>query len=274
MDIHEVNALGTELEKWLRMRAHPVAVKLLKDKNEVPKEALIPSRDWKHKYALCQTIARSQTYGETIAMFIEDHWCFEPVVGLGLVEFPESFKNGSHRYPDSVKNLEAAAEWGKHMPRLPFGKFVGVLTAPVNHCRFMPDMLVMHINGLMATMLMIIKNWIDGQDLTCQLSGHAACVYTIVPTMLSNTCHFAFPCQGDRHVAFAQDDEILFSMPINQLPDFIEGIHFLQERGWGLPLLPVFKEEYPLKVKYKEEGEKIGLNLTPSPLRPEQFDRF
>jgi len=162
MDIKKVNVLGNELENWLKMRVHPVAVKMLENENEIPKEAVIPTRDWKHKYAFCQTIARSQRHGDTIAMFKEDHWCFEPVVGLGLVEFPNSFANGSHRYPDSVRNLEAASRWGKNMPRFPFGKYQGVVTAPVNSCHFMPDILVMHINGLMATMLMIIKNWIDG----------------------------------------------------------------------------------------------------------------
>jgi len=272
MDVKKINVLGKELENWLKMRGHPVAVKLLKNRKEVPKESVIPTRDWKHKYALCQTIARSQRNGDTIAMFKEDHWCFEPVVGLGLVEFPESFKKGSHRYPDSAKNLEAAARWGKNIPRLPFGKYQGVLTAPVCSCTFMPDILIMHINGLMATMLMVIKNWMDGKDLNSQLSGHAACVYAIVLTILSNECNFTLPCVGDRRHAFAQDDEIIFSMPINQLADFIEGINCLQkQKKWGLPVLVEMKEEYPLTPKYKIQGQNIGLNLEPSPPRPELF---
>lgn len=68
----------------------------------------------------------------------------------------------------------------------------------------------MHINGLMATMLMIIKNWIDGKDIQCQISGHAACVYAVVPSILNKKCHLALPCQGDRCVALDQDDEIIF----------------------------------------------------------------
>jgi uncharacterized protein (DUF169 family) len=274
MNLEELHQMGQELESWLRMRVHPVAIKLLKNREETPKRAIIPTRDWKHKYSLCQTIARSQSYGETIAMFKEDHWCFEPVVGLGLVEFPESFKNGSHRYPDSSKTLEAAAKWGANMPRLPFGDFTGIVTAPVNNCNFIPDILVMHINGLEATMLAIIKNYIDGKDIYSQLSGHAACVYTIVPSILSNECNFSLPCKGDRHIAFAQDSEILFSMPIDQLPDFIEGIHYEQAHEWGLPLLPFMKEEYPLKPKYKAEGEKMGLDLRQSPPRPQEYEKY
>lgn len=97
-------------------------MKLLNSKNEVPQGAIIPTRDWKHKYALCQAFARSQQDGneETIAMFKEDHWCFEPVIGLGLVKRIPEFLDGHHRYPDSVKTLEAGAQWCKNMPYLPY----------------------------------------------------------------------------------------------------------------------------------------------------------
>ena len=54
---------------------------------------------------------------------------------------------------------------------------------PVHACTFMPDVIVMHINGMMASQMMIVKNWMDGGDITCQLSGHAGCVYAIVPTI-------------------------------------------------------------------------------------------
>ena len=274
MRLEEINQFGIELETWLRMRFHPVAMKMIKKDDKIPKEAIIPTRDWKHKYALCQSIARSQRNGETIFMLKDDHWCFEPVVGLGYVRFPKTFNNGNHRYPDSVKTIKAAAEWGKNMPRLPFGKYQGIILSPINNCNFIPEIVVMHVNGLMATMLMIVKNWIDGKDINCQISGHAACVYAIVPSLLNKKCNIALPCKGDRRLAFAQDDEIIFTIPIHLLQDFIKGIRYLQEREWGLPLIVQMKEEYDLKRKYKEEGEKLGLNLTPSPPRSQKYEKF
>ena len=95
MELEELHKMGKELELWLRMRVHPVAVKLLKNKEETPEGAIIPTRDWKHKYSLCQTFSRSQDgHEETIAMFKEDHWCFEPVIGLGLTERITEFLEG------------------------------------------------------------------------------------------------------------------------------------------------------------------------------------
>ena len=55
----------------------------------------------------------------------------------------------------------------------------------------------------MATLLTIVKNWIDGKDIKCQISGHAACVYASVHSLLNKECNIALPCQGDRRVASA-----------------------------------------------------------------------
>ena len=68
MTLEELHKMGTELEMWLRMRVHPLAIKLLKSKDEVPEGAEIPTRDWKHKFALCQAFAKSQRDGWTIVL--------------------------------------------------------------------------------------------------------------------------------------------------------------------------------------------------------------
>jgi uncharacterized protein (DUF169 family) len=270
-DVHE---MGTKLEYWLRMRVHPIAIKMLKNEYEVPEKAIIPTRDWKHKYALCQSFARSQRHGETIAMFKEDHWCPEPVIGLGFAERIPHFLEGHHRYPDSVRDLNAASNWTQNMPYLKFGLYQGIVSAPVHTCNFMPDIILMHVNGLMTTQLLIIKNWIDGKDLHCQLSGHAACVYAIVPPMLSRECNVAIPCKGDRCLAMAQDDELIFTLIPEMLPDFIVGTNWLQEHNWGIPMTQTYKEEQDLKPKYKELGEKIGLDMKNSPPRPQKYQKY
>ncbi len=275
MKLAELHEMGKELERWLRMRVHPIAVKFLRNREETPEGAIIPTRDWKHKYSLCQSFARSQDgHEETIAMFKEDHWCFEPVIGLGLAERIPEFLEGHHRYPDSTKTLEAGARWCQNMPHLPYGQYQGIVSAPIHLCNFYPDLIMMHVDGRMATYLMIIRNYIDGKDITCQISGHAACVYAIVPPMLNRECHIAIPCKGDRIIAFAQDNEIIFTLIPEMLPAFIDGIHYEQAHEWGLPVLNKLKEEYPLKPQYKAFGEKLGLDLRQSPPRTQEYEKY
>lgn len=273
MKLEELHKMGKELEIWLRMRVHPIAIKFLRNREETPEGAIIPTRDWKHKYALCQAFSRSQDLREeTIAMFKEDHWCFEPVIGLGLAERIPEFLEGHHRYPDSTKTLEAGARWCKNMPYLPYGKYQGIVSAPIHLCNFYPDLIMMHVDGRIVTYLMIIRNYIDGKDITCQISGHAACVYSVVPPMLKRECHIAIPCKGDRTFAFAQDGEVIFTLIPEMLPDFIEGIHFEQDHRWGLPFISKMKEEFILHPSYKEFGEKLGLDLRQSPPRPQKYE--
>jgi len=272
--LDQVHEMGTELEMWLRMRIHPIAVKLLKNREEVPEGAIIPTRDWKHKYALCQSFARSQRQGETVAMFREDMWCPEPVVGLGFAERIPHFLEGHHRYPDSVRDLKAAAEWCKSMPYLEYGLYQGIVSAPINTCNFMPDVILMHVNGMMTSQLTIVKNWIDGKDIYTQLSGHAVCVYAVVPSIKNNQCNIAIPCKGDRRLAAAQDDEILYTIIPEMLPDFIQGIHWLQTNNWGIPMIQEYKEEYDLKPGYRDFGEELGMDMSQSPQRPQEYQKY
>jgi uncharacterized protein (DUF169 family) len=274
MTLEELHEMGTELEMWLRMRVHPIAIKMLKGREEVPEGAIIPTRDWGHKYALCQSFAKSQRDGLTIAMFKEDLWCFEPVEGLGFAERIQFFLEGHHRYPDSVRDLKGASEWCKNMPHLDYGIYKGIVSAPINTCNFMPDVILMHVNGMMTSQLIIVRNWIDGKDLHCQLSGHAACVYAVVPALLKRECTVAIPCKGDRRLAFAQDDEILFTLIPEMLPDFIAGTKFLQEQNWGIPMIQEYKEEYDLKPGYAKVGEMLGMDMKQSPPRKQKYQKY
>ncbi len=272
--LEEVHELGTELERWLRMRVHPIAVKMLKGREDVPGDAVIPTRDWGHKFSLCQAFAKAQRDGVTIAMFKEDMWCFEPVLGLGLAERIPYFLEGNHRYPDSVRTLEDAGTWCRNMPHLEYGKYKGIVVAPVNTCSYMPQVVTMHVNGMQTSQLLIVKNWIDGRDIQAQLSGHAVCNYAVVPPLLTGECTVAIPCKGDRRLAMAQDDEIMFSLPPEMLLDFVEGTRFLQVHNWGIPMLQEYKEEYDLKPAYASLGEMLGMDMKKSPPREQRYQRY
>lgn len=272
--LEEVHELGTELERWLRMRVHPIAVKMLKDREDIPEDAFIPTRDWGHKFSLCQAFAKAQRNGLTLAMFKEDMWCFEPVIGLGLAKRIPYFKEGNHRYPDSVRTLEDAGKWCRNMPHLKYGEYQGIVVGPVNTCSYMPQVIIMHVNGMQTSQLLIAKNWIDGRDVHSQLSGHAVCNYAIVPPLTSGECTVAIPCKGDRRLAMAQDDEIMFSMLPDMLPDFMEGARFLQEHNWGIPMLQEYKEEYDLKPAYARLGEMLGMNMRKSPPREQKYQKY
>lgn len=79
-------------------------------------------------------------------MLKEDMYCFEPVIGYGMGEPPQEFLNGENRYPGDVETREAGRRYAEQFPRLKMGEYIGVL-------------------------------------LPTALSGHAACVYGVVPAI-------------------------------------------------------------------------------------------
>ena len=77
---------GDELERRLRLKTFPLAIKMLESEKDIPEGAKRPLKDFGHHFSLCQVFQMSRREGRTMAMVKEDHWCFEPVVGYGLGE--------------------------------------------------------------------------------------------------------------------------------------------------------------------------------------------
>jgi uncharacterized protein (DUF169 family) len=57
--LSEFNSYGEELERKFSLRTSPIAVKMLKDGEDIPNGAIRPSRDLGHPIAQCQAFALS-----------------------------------------------------------------------------------------------------------------------------------------------------------------------------------------------------------------------
>lgn len=152
-----------------------------------------------------------------------------------------------------------AKKWAQSFPKLKVGEYIGISSAPLDKCSFDPDLFMIYCNPAQLTQLMIAKDCIDGEDVTSKLSGHAGCVYSIVPVLQNKQCLVVSPCRGDRRIAMTQQSEIIFSAPIEMLKDFVKALEYLEKHKWGFPWMLELKPERKLINNYKEIGEKIGL---------------
>ncbi len=245
MDLKDIHKKAEDIWKKLRLRTHILGIKMLKDKNDIPEEAKRPIKDWGYHLDLCQGFAMSRWAGEIIAMLKEDMWCFEPVVGYGLAQAPEIF----------LKN------WAQSFPRLKLGKYIGIVSTTLDKCNFKPDMFIIYCDPSQLTQLLIVKECIDGISVNCTLSGHAACVYAIVPVIQNKQCIVSSPCLGDRRTAMTQDNEIMFSGPIEILGDLAKALEYLEEQNmWKFPWVPTLYPEHKLSEIYTKIGKIIGMN--------------
>jgi uncharacterized protein (DUF169 family) len=230
---------------------------MLRSIDEVPEGAKRPKKDFGHCLSACQGFTLVRRYGMSLAMLKEDMWCPEPVVGFGLAEAPQYFLDGHNRYPSGVESLEAGANWAGEFPRFEAGKYVGIAAAPLFKTNFEPDLVVVYCNSLQLLRLLLAAAYKDGRDVVSKLSGHVACVYAIVPPMQTKKCYVAVPCRGDRNRAGAQDNEIIFTVPIEKLDDLILG---LGKEGTGsVPATPMMVPEYKLIPSYAEMARLMGM---------------
>ncbi|MEE9541885.1 MAG: DUF169 domain-containing protein [Candidatus Bipolaricaulota bacterium] len=249
-----------ELEKVVRLDTYPLAVKLLESEKDIPEEAKRPVRDFGHHLSLCQVFSMSRREGTAIAVLKEDMWCFEPVLAFGLEKPPVRFLEGHNRFPQDVETLQAGANYAQNSPCLEIGKYIGIMSAPLETAAFYPDMVMMYCTSAQLSLLLLGIAYKDGFDLDCTLSGHAACVYSVVPVLQTGKCQVAVPCRGDRYVAGAQDGELIFSVPYERLNDLVDGLKAIAKVGTMVPGGVVMQPEYRLPESYIDLGREIGMD--------------
>lgn len=260
MDLPTFREAAAELERILRLHSYPLAIKMVRGEDEIPGDAKRPLKDLGYHLSTCQVFAMARRQGMTMAQVKEDMWCMEPVIGFGLAETPEHFLEGNNRFPSSASTPEAGRTWARAFPRLSFGERAGVVVAPARAATFEPDLVMVYCDPEQLTQLLHAKNWIDGLDVDCRLSGHAACVYAVVPTLQNNQWQITSPCGGDRARAMARHDEMIASFPASALLDLVEGTIHTQKEGKGLPLAPTLRPEYNLPTAYVAIGKMMGMD--------------
>ena len=249
---------GEELDRRLRLKTFPLALKMLKKEEDIPEGAKRPQKDFGHHFSLCQVFQISRREGKVMAMLKEDHWCFEPVVGYGLGEPPDDFMQGHNRYPRDVATPEAGKHYAQEFPRLEAGKYIGIASAPLRATNFEPDIVLIYCDSAQLCLLLLGREYKEGYNLKCSISGHAACVYGVVPALQTGECQVAVPCRGDHYRAMAGDEEMIFTVPKEKLEDLMLGLRRIETTGSKLPAGYSFRPEYPLLDSYKKIGEKMG----------------
>ena len=259
MQLEDMRNCGEEISRRLCLKTFPLAVKLLDKKEDIPREATRPLRDLGYRLELCQAYATTRREGTLIALLKEDMWCFEPVVGYGIAEPPRYFLEGHNRFPRDVETLEAGKNYASDFPRLPVGKYIGVMSAPLKTTNFNPDLVMIYCDSSQLSLLLLAREYKDGHDLKCSLSSHAACVYSVVPVLQTGECRVAIPCRGDKYKAMAGDDEKIFTVPIGKLEDLMVGLRYLETTGSKLPRAYRMQREPELPLNYFEIAKMIGM---------------
>ncbi|NLO28896.1 MAG: DUF169 domain-containing protein [Actinobacteria bacterium] len=251
--IEELRSYGKEIDDLLRLDSFTVAVKMIRDMEEIPAEAVRPKRDHNEHIAQCQAFSLTRRDGKTVAMLKEDHWCYAPVIGYGLVEQPDFFKKGglyNPQFDDDPEIREALGgtgskflghflekpELAKNMtfPCLEAGKYIGCLTAPLRDTTFEPDVVFIYSNNAQLRNILMAIKYKEGVHVTSEFDPIDSCIYSLVPLMEGKQDYvITIPDPGEQERALTDENKIIFSLTRDKLKVLVEGLRHYDEIKLG-----------------------------------------
>lgn len=255
------NEAALRLKDFLDLKLNIQAVRLIEDPADVPADAENAREAFGH-LSLCQAFALVKRQGKTLYTDKSSEWCWAPVVGLGYGDCSPG--TGSFRVISrllGIQDPERAEEFFADFPRLPVGKYQGVLLGPATEVEFTPDVFLVNCdnNFQLRSLLSAIK-FKTGKLLDVHLDPVDSCVHTLVAAMLRKEYTVAVPDPGDQERALSDRNEIIMAVPVEKLDDLMEGLDFMETRNMGYrDMFPEMSFDFPRPPFYNEVFAEWGM---------------
>ena len=136
-------------------------------------------------------------------------------------------------------NKEASAAHQAQMPRVPDGKYNGLVVSPLRSARLdppdvclfygTPGQMIYFINGLQFHRYRRYDFSITGESACADSWGHA---------LKTREVSLSIPCYAERRYGGVADDELLMALPPRFLPKVLDGLAALSRNGLRYPVPP------------------------------------
>jgi len=260
MDPKEVDRI---LLEYLRPDTYPVAIKLCRSEEEIPPRARRPLQDLGIRVTVCQAIGMARRYGWMLAVGFEDQICPYGLLMMGHLPRKQAYMDGSFFERVEPGRGPAGARTAQATAYLEYRKFSHLVVAPLHRTTFEPDLLCVYGNSAQVMRLVQGATWFDGGMVGSASSGGRDCADIIADPYNRRQPRYVLPCNGDRIFGMAQDHEMAFTVPWDQVPRVLEGLVASHKSGlqrYPIPTFMRFEPKMPdsydaLREFLMEEGE-------------------
>jgi len=155
--LEDYQKAGTDLHNKLHFSTYPVAIKYIKEKSEIPKTAIWPSKNG-FKLALCQAFTHVRRFGGQIAMTADDNFC---VPGTGLHHWADITEDEliegqmmQEWHKDRAaekKRISALKAYHTDEELEKAAEYCGFLCCPLKDTQFIPDSIIIYCDGEQLT---------------------------------------------------------------------------------------------------------------------------
>lgn len=226
--------LDEMLNKYLRLASFPIAIKLLKDNEELNQINYLKRP--KKKLALCQIFSYSRYYGWTMGLTKEDNICPLAEIAMGFEQPYKWFLDGEFFLQRYNKTPEGAKKTSNSIPRIPYGKFSAIVSGALHRIDYDPDFILIYGNSAQIMRIIQSSLWKEGGRMTISTFGDAVCADTISNVFLTGKVQVAIPCLGDRRFGLAKDSDLIASIPLGEIDSVKEGLEGTHRAGSRIPI--------------------------------------
>jgi len=237
--LEKFNKYGEDLEYHLMLRTSPLAVKMLESESDIPEGALRPKKDRGYHFSQCQAFALSRRDGITVAMLKEDHWC--PAAPLAYGNVPQNQQSQSYDC-------------------FPYGKYVGIVTAPLKNASFIPDVVIIWSNNAQLRALILSMDRAESSQIKSRLLP-PSCSYAVVNPIQDNNYWMVLPDPGEYERGGGTEDEMMFSIPGAKMETLIAGLRKSEEGYFSYRHHhPFIRPDFPRPDFYRQSFKSWGLD--------------
>ncbi|MDP3243198.1 MAG: DUF169 domain-containing protein, partial [Reyranella sp.] len=129
---------SNKLIELLRIRTQPIGMRLFEDPAEMDKIKGVRKPTEGFKFTMCQMVTQSRWYGFTLGITVDNTRGGNCGGVVGLNHPGEGFLSGDHMNGVWFGNKEASAAHQAQMPRVPDGKYNGLVVSPLRSARLDP----------------------------------------------------------------------------------------------------------------------------------------
>jgi len=219
-NIQEYRNIGQNFYDKLRLLTYPVAIKFIKDYEEIPEKAQRPSKIGK-KITLCQAFTMARRWGEHVAMTYEDNACITSSLVHQWKKVPikdileSQIRSGYHK--DAKAEMAVQSQYGALAKKENYFKIkdhVGFIVSPLIKTIVEPDIILVY--GDPAQMTHIVQSLsYEGKYLVNSsfIGFGESCLKGVLIPYITDKPEVVLPGTGDRTLALTKEEEMAIGMP-------------------------------------------------------------
>ena len=219
--------LSQKLQEILHLQSPPVAVKIIKKEEPLPKIKL-PKQNSRY----CQLLMLARQ-GQTLMLTPEKIACPAAKATLGLGPLVDKISSGEMLHIIGLfASKEAAAKTMKLIPRIKEGSTKAVVAGPLGDFSGDPDLVIIESTPENIMWLGLAVNFEEGGRLNFNSSiFQAECVDVTTVPYLTGEVNITPGCYGCRQATDIPSEHMLIGIPAKLLPQIVKSLEALSQKA-------------------------------------------